>query len=211
MQCRMIGAIGFALAIAAATGSAWGAPGEDLEAVIEDCESCHGEGGASEHEDIPVIGGMSSFYLDAQLHAYQDEFRPCMEVEYPTGPEKGEMGDMCKEVDGLTEEDIANLADYFADKPFVVPDQEVDAALAAQGEKLHNAHCSKCHSEGGGLDFDDAGILAGQWRPYLRQTFREYLAHERWQPEKMTPKMDQLSEDDVDALIEYYVSQEPVQ
>lgn len=187
------------------------APSGELERIIDDCESCHGEKGASSHENIPVIGGMSAFYLDAQLHAYQDDYRPCEQVEYPAGPEQGEMGDMCEEVEGLSDEQIAAIADYFAGLPFVVPDQETDPDLVSQGEDLHQQHCAKCHSEGGGLDFDDAGILAGQWRGYLQQTFEEYRSGERWQPEKMTPKMEQLSDDEARALIEFYVAQEPVE
>jgi len=210
MRTRMLAGIAPALGLAMAITGASASAAEDIDTLIRECESCHGEGGASEHEEMPVIGGMSAFYLDAQLHAYQDDFRPCPEAEYPDGPEKGEITDMCEEVEGLSDDAIARIAEHFADKPFVVPEQEVDSALAKEGESLHQQHCRKCHSEGGGLAFDDAGILAGQWRPYLRQTFEDYLAGERWQPEKMKPKMEPLSESDVRALIEYYVSQRPV-
>lgn len=198
---------GLALAVAASAAPA----AEEVSKIIDDCESCHGDGGASKHEEMPVIGGMSAFYLEEQLIAYQEERRPCAEVEYPAGPEKGEMGDMCEEVEGLTEDQIKEIASYFADKPFVVPEQEHDPELAKKGEEVHNAKCRKCHTEGGGLAFDDAGILAGQWRPYLEQAFEEYRNGERWQPEKMKPKMDDLSDGDAEALIEYYVSQEPVE
>lgn len=184
--------------------------GATTEEIIDSCEHCHGEGGASEHGAIPVIGGMSAFYLEEQLRAYQNDSRPCQEVEYPAGPKKGELDDMCEEVEGLDDDQIADIALYFDEQPFVVPDQKVDGALAAKGEEIHDSKCSKCHSEGGGLSWDDAGILAGQWRPYLEATFEQYMSGERWQPEKMKPKMDELSESDVDALIEFYVSQEPV-
>jgi cytochrome c553 len=192
-------------------GGALAAPAQSTQAIIDDCESCHGEGGASKQENIAVIGGMSAFYLDAQLHAYQDGYRPCEQVEYPAGPEQGEIGDMCKEVEGLSDEQIARIADYFAEQPFAVPDQQADPALTAKGENLHQQHCAKCHSDGGGLAFDDAGILAGQWRGYLRQTFQEFRSGARWQPEEMVPKVEELSDEDVRALVEFYVGQEPVQ
>jgi sulfide dehydrogenase cytochrome subunit len=192
-------------------GAASTAGAEDVSKLIEDCESCHGKGGASRRENIPVIGGMSAFYIEEQLRAYREDRRPCHEVEYPAGPEQGEKGDMCAEVENLTEDQIAESAAYFADKPFVAPDQAHDAALAAKGRKIHESNCRKCHSEGGGLAFDDAGILAGQWRPYLRQTFDEYTAGKRWQPEKMQPKIEALGGDEIEALIEFYVSQEPTE
>ena len=88
------------------------ASAQDIAAIIDDCESCHGRGGASAWKDIPVIGGMSAFYLDAQLHAYQDGYRPCGEVEYPAGPERGLVGDMCEALDGLDATQIGNIARY---------------------------------------------------------------------------------------------------
>lgn len=200
------------LLVAASTADAvLAAPAQNTQSIIDGCESCHGEGGASKQEDIPVIGGMSAFYLDAQLHAYQDGYRPCEQVQYPAGPEQGEVGDMCEAAEGLSNEQIAQIADYFAGQPFVVPDQQADPALTAKGEDLHQKHCAKCHSEAGGLAFDDAGILAGQWRRYLQQTFREFRSGKRWQPEKMAPKIEQLSDEDVQGLVEFYVSREPVQ
>lgn len=197
--------------IALTTGGVLAAPAHSTQAIIEDCESCHGQGGGSKQENIPVIGGMSAFYLDAQLHAYQDGYRPCEQVEYPAGPEQGEMGDMCEDVEGLSDEQISQIADYFAEQPFAVPDQRADPELTARGEDLHQQHCAKCHSEGGGLAFDDAGILAGQWRGYLRRSFQEFRSGKRWQPEKMAPKVEELSDEDVRALVEYYVGQEPVE
>ena len=53
---------------------------------------------------------------------------------------------------------------------------------------------------------DDAGILAGQWMPYLRHSFEEYSSGQRPMPKKMKPKFDELTKDDVDALVNYYGS-----
>lgn len=194
-------------ALPAATANA----DDDVATILEDCQTCHGKDGASTHEEIPVIGGMSAFYIEEQLRAYQEKRRPCGEIEYPAGPEKGEKGDMCKEVKDLNEDQVAEIAAYFADKPFVVPEQEPDAALAGKGKSVHETNCRKCHTEGGGLAFDDAGILAGQWRAYLNQAFKEYRSGDRWMPEKMKPKIDELSDADIEALVEFYASQEPAE
>ena len=53
---------------------------------------------------------------------------------------------------------------------------------------------------------DDAGILAGQWMPYIRHTFEEFSSGKRPIPKKMKPKFDELTKDDVDALVNYYGS-----
>ena len=42
--------------------------------------------------------------------------------------------------------------------------------------------------------------------PYLRQSFAEYASGERGMPKKMIPKMEKLSEADIEALIHYYGS-----
>lgn len=202
--CRVFG-IMLAIAFFATASAA------DTESEIRGCESCHGDGGASVHAPIPVIGGMSAFYLEEQMLAYQEGRRPCDEVEYPEGPRKGEAGNMCEEAAGLTPQQITEMADYFSQKPFVVPEQSHDQALAKKGKKLHEQHCSKCHSEGGGLAFDDAGILAGQWRGYLLDTLEAFRADKRWMPEKMITKIENLSDADVKALVEFYVSQEPLE
>lgn len=186
------------LASAAATA-------QPLNQLVEGCAGCHGEKGASPHEKIPIIGGLSAFYIEEQLNAYR-KARPCETVEYPEGPKKGESTDMCQVAKELTEDQIAELAEYYDQQPFVPADQEHDAALASKGAQIHQRNCEKCHSEGGSLAFDDAGILAGQWKPYLELSFKEYRAGERWMPEKMEPKIKALSDDDVQALLEYYAS-----
>lgn len=195
--------IGIALALLFPASASRAEPHGDFQNLVEECAACHGDGGASTHEEIPIIGGMSAFYLEEQLRAYRKE-RPCQEVEFPGGPREGETTDMCKEAKNLTEDQITRLSEYYAEKPFVPADQEYDAELAAKGAKIHDRNCQKCHSEGGSLAFDDAGILAGQWKHYLRESFAEYRKDERWQPEKMKPKMEELTDADTRALIEYY-------
>ena len=88
------------------------------------------------------------------------------------------------------------------------PAKEFDAALASAGEAIHNEHCDRCHSDGGTNVEDEAGMLGGQWMPYLEATFAEYAAGEREQPAKMKEKMDKLAGDDVKSLLHYYASQQ---
>lgn len=184
---------------------------QGMPAAAGDCEQCHAAGGASLTPEIPVIGGMSAFYLEEQLLAYQEKRRPCVATSYPDGPKKGEATDMCAAVQALSKAQLTELATYFAEQPFVAAKQPVNSELAAQGGAIHETHCAKCHSEGGGLAFDDAGILAGQWRHYLELTFKEYRSGQREMTEKMKPKIEALSDADVQALVEFYISQEPSQ
>jgi sulfide dehydrogenase cytochrome subunit len=178
----------------------------DLAKLTAPCEDCHGKDGTSTEPMIPTIGGYSATYITDTFAAYKDKTRPCDDVKFPAGAHKGETGNMCKAAEKLSDEDIELIAMYYADKPFVRASQEFDASLAATGKSIHALDCKKCHEDGGSSPDDDAGILAGQWIPYLKEQFEEYKAGKRAMTEKMQPKMEKLSEDDINALLNYYGS-----
>lgn len=178
-----------------------GAPPE----AAKSCSDCHGDQGVSKREEVPTIAGMSAFYLDNQLHMYQKAARPCEKLKRKdTDADKT---DMCEIAKKLNDADIKQVAEYFASLPFVPSKQAFDAQRAALGAKVHKERCEKCHSEGGSLADDDAGILAGQTAHYLKETFEEYRAKKRWQEEKMTPQIDALKPEEVDALVQFYAGE----
>ena len=127
-------------------------------------------------------------------------------------PERGDTSraetNMCEVVADMSDDEIEKIAAHYAALPFVPATQEFDAALAAAGEAVHERECARCHTDGGSNPEDEAGILAGQWMGYMKQTFVEYETGAREQPKKMQEKMVNLSVDDVDALIHYYASQQ---
>ena len=178
----------------------------DIAALVSACEDCHGKDGASTESKIPTIGGMSATYITDSLAAYNDKSRPCLDVEYPSGEHKGETGNMCKANEGLSEEDMNQVAEHFAGLPFVRAKQPFDAALAEKGKSIQNLECKKCHEDGGSSPDDDAGILAGQWTPYLEEQFKLYGEGKRPMPEKMKPKFEKLTADDITALLNYFAS-----
>jgi sulfide dehydrogenase cytochrome subunit len=182
------------------------APAADVSAVLEDCAGCHGKDGASTESDIPIIGGYSAKYLSDSLANYKNKARPCPEVKYRAGPHKGQTTDMCTVAGKLADIDVKALTEYLATKPFVRAKQTADSALAAKGKQIQEGHCKKCHEDGGSSPDDDAGILAGQWMPYLRHTFEEFTSGKRPLPKKMKPKFDELTKEDVDALVNYFGS-----
>lgn len=172
------------------------------------CADCHGKDGASTESDVPSIGGVSEAYLNDTMAAYRDSKRPCAESAYRAGDKKRPRTDMCKIAAKLSAEETAREAKEYAGKPFVRARQKFDAAKAAAGKKVHDTACEKCHSEGGALADDDAGILAGQWMPYLKETFAQYAKGARPQPEKMKVKFNALKPEELEALLHYYASQQ---
>jgi len=183
-----------------------GANAADVGKVAEECAGCHGKDGASTESDVPIIGGYSAEYIKYALESYKKKERPCPETKVRSGAKKGTKTDMCQIAKDLSAGDMKEIAQYFAGKKFVRANQKFDAALAQKGKEIHDDHCEKCHSNGGSLASDDAGILAGQWMPYLDETFKEYKSGKRPMEKKMKPKIDKLGPGEIQALINYYGS-----
>ena len=86
--------------------------------------------------------------------------------------------------------------------------QTFNAAQVATGKKIHDLACEKCHADGGSSTDDDAGVLAGQWMPYLKASMEEFMSGKRPIPEKMKPKVEKLKPAEIEALLNYYASQQ---
>lgn len=210
MNChryRLSGLIAGMFALCSAAAMASG-----LDAIIKECNSCHGENGVSLQPEIPIIAGLSGFYIEGALHAYRDDnvclddARPCVEAKYSEGPKKGEAITMCEVPEALSEEQIVALGKHYEALPFVPAEQEFDSAKAELGEQVHERLCEKCHAEGGSDPLDDAGLLAGQWSPYLERAFTHFRSGVRDSEQKMVKAMKGLSDEEMDALIHYYAS-----
>lgn len=193
----------------------WGtANSAEAPEAADPCFECHGDKGVNKDSDkaeIPTIAGPSAFYLENQIKIFQEEARPCEEDKFEDMKEELEedlpVDDHCALAEELSEDDAVALADYFASQDFVPADQSVDPQLAKTGEKVHERRCDKCHAKAGTLTLDDAGILAGQWKPYLREQLHYYKEGERWQPEKKQLKTKKLDDKKIEALVEYYASE----
>jgi len=181
---------------------------QDLAAVVDNCNGCHGDDGVSQWSDVPTIAGVPEYVHADALYFFRDEERPCSETEYKQGDTSRPATTMCAVVADLSDEMLDELAAYYFELPFVAAQQEFDADLAAAGKAVHDEACDKCHSDGGANPDDEAGILAGQWMGYLEATFAEYASGARSQDKKMKEKMDALSDADTTALIHYYASQQ---
>lgn len=172
-------------------------------AAVASCAECHGAQGVSMHKDVPTIAGLSDFYLEGQMQAYQKAQRPCPKSTVSKTPT-----DMCEVSKALDKGQIKEIGNYYAAQPWTpAPQQGLDAAKVAKGKALHSSGCETCHTKGGSVADDDAGILAGQWLTYLQATLQDYAAGKRLMPEKMKPKLSALSADDLDALAQFYASE----
>lgn len=162
--------------------------------LADTCAGCHGTDGASVGPATPNIAGLSETYFTDTMLAFKNDERAGTV-----------MGRIAK---GYSEEEIKLMAGFFASKPMASTSQELDAAKVAAGEKLYGKNCSKCHDENGSLADDDAGILASQWLPYLAYAMEDFKAGTTEMPKKMKKKVDALSDDELDALLQFFASQQ---
>lgn len=177
------------------------ADGSNLAA--EKCEVCHGKNGNSEKDDVPSIAGFSDVVIGDSLAMFQSGERKAGKY-IVDGRETG-----MNEIAGdLSEEDIEALAVFYAGQTFRPHPQKYDAELAGKGAEIHDSKCENCHSEQGSNADDDAAILAGQWMPYLQAQFAAFRSGERVSPKKMQKKLDSLTDEDIEALINFYAGQQ---
>ena len=181
---------------------------QDLDSVVETCNSCHGDDGVSQWTDMPTIAGMPEFVHADALFIYRDRARPCAESKFRQGDTSRAPTTMCDVVADLDDAMLEDIAAYYFELPFVAAKQDFDAALAEAGKAVHDKQCEKCHSDAGTNPDDEAGILGGQWMGYMETSFAQYASGEREQPKQMKEKMDALSADDVKALLHFYASQQ---
>lgn len=196
------------LLVAAATLLLLGAapaPAADPPAQAETCNVCHGVEAPSPFPGVPTIHGMPQLVLENALYDYRATIRPCRKPGCDQPSDCPQL-DFCSIVRELSDEDIAVLADWYASRDYAPLPQPFDAELAARGELLHAARCENCHGAGGSKPQDQASILRGQPRDYLVNAIGDFRQERRVAVAEMHVVLQELSEDEVRALVEFYLS-----
>ena len=196
------------------------ADGASAEMLSNTCLGCHGPGGVSLGPATPTISGMSEIYIIGAMLAYKydnDEDKVEEIIESDPDFEDVEFFARTSTVmnrisKGYSEAEIKLIAEHFANLPFESAAQSTNEEQVATGAKLHEAHCEKCHEDGGSSAEDDAGVLAGQWIPYLKYTMDDFASGDRDMPKKMKKQMEEAHEaagdDAMHDLIQFYANQQ---
>ena len=182
------------LALGAAAGAASAEP-ENLEI----CASCHGADGTGEgYTNVPIIAGTPAPHLEEAMFAYKDGVRRC--IEEPV---------MCEVHAELRDDEISEFADYYGAMKRAPSGEDFDLTLANNGGQIHERLCAQCHVYPEDEDVETAlGIpLHAQRSAYLRLALAAYKNGDR---DSLLPAMADnlklLDDDDIEALIHYYVS-----
>jgi len=163
------------------------------------CGACHGPDGNSMAPNFPKLAGQGQRYLLKQLHEIKDGKRVVLEM---TGL-----------LNNLNEQDLADIAAYFADQKGSVG--AADPNLVARGEALFRGGkldqgmpaCTGCHSPNGAGNAA-AGFphLSGQHADYVKKqltAFREGDRTNDGDTMVMRTIASKLSNKDIDALSAY--------
>lgn len=176
----------------------------DVTETAETCVRCHGENGNSEKPEVPNIAGFSAAYFVDTMNAYKSGDRTADKLEKEKEP-----NDMKAITEQLSEEEIKALGKHFAEQTFEPRKQEFDSELAKAGKTIWKKRCKRCHAENGSDPDDDAGILGGQWKPYLQAQLEAFKNGTRTtQPKKMKKQIDKLEEGDIEKLVEFFAKQQ---
>lgn len=158
------------------------------------CAGCHGFNGHSVGPATPSIGGLNKDYFVQTMLDYKEGRRFATVMDRIAW--------------GYTKEEIEAMGDFFSQQPFVPARQSFDPERAARGAEIHSANCNNCHSEGGTFAEPEAGLLAGQWMPFLQYRFEDFLERGDPQPRGMERRLSALSPDNIQDLLHYYASQQ---
>lgn len=130
------------------------------EAKAQTCFACHGPNGNSGTPEVPSLAGQQAAYIVTQLHLFRDG-----------GRQDAQMAPMTVH---LTDQDIADLAAFFAQVAPAPPAQPPDPAIAKAAQPLlEKQHCAACH----GKDFagnQQVPRIAGQQRAYIAWQLRAF-------------------------------------
>jgi len=176
--------------------------GEELSAgkaiAQKDCAGCHGLDGKGANENIPNLAAQYTDYLVASLNAYREGKRTHAALK-----------DMAA---GMTDEDVQNVASYYASLP-PVKSEQAEAAMVSPYEKGKEtaSACASCHGEDGNSTTAGIPNLAGQQPVYFISAVNDYLSGKRSiasaEKEAMVSALNRV---DIESMALYFASQTPV-
>jgi cytochrome c553 len=164
------------------------------------CQGCHGENGNSYGPEWPNLAAQHSSYLIKQIQNFQEGVRI-----------NETMNGM---VVGLSQQDIEDIAAYFASQSLQPQEQETDVEVIKTGRKIFKGGnrytgvpaCAGCHGPNG-VGNGPAAFphLAGQKSTYIVKTLKDFQSGARANDtnEIMRNIAAKLTENEINAVAAY--------
>jgi cytochrome subunit of sulfide dehydrogenase len=172
---------------------------------VEVCAACHGVSAPSPYPSVPTIHGLPEVVLDNAMYDFRATIRPCRKVDCGGAADCPQI-DFCAIIALLSDEQIAALARWYSSQPYAPAGEPWDPAEASRGHALHVARCESCHAGGGRISVDQASILRGQPKGYLRTAMEDFRAERRVAVAEMHVRLTEFSEEELTSLVEFYAS-----
>ncbi|MBI4635583.1 MAG: c-type cytochrome [Candidatus Rokubacteria bacterium] len=129
------------------------------------CSACHGPGGQSPGETMPILAGMPAWYFKKAIADYASAKRPSPEME-PFAKQAVQLG-------------VDDIAAFFASQKREPSRIKVDAAAVERG-RARSAECVICHgADGKGDPAKGVPDLRGQPPGYLQNQMLLFKADRR--------------------------------
>ena len=156
------------------------------------CLGCHG---IPEYTNVypsyqvPKLGGQHKEYIISALKAYKN----------------GQRGHLTMHAQAvkLSDQDIADIAQFFASQPLIKEDENPSKKIAIDQNKL--ATCVACHGAQGNSPIPTNPRLAGQYRSYLYRALQDYKSGER-KNAIMAGMVSTLTDKDMQDLAVFYAA-----
>jgi cytochrome c553 len=160
------------------------------------CTGCHGVDtavNAYPTYHVPKLGGQNGDYIEVALQGYRAGTR-----SHPT---------MQAQAAGLSDQDIADVAAYFAglENAPATGISSANAETIKMGEE-NSTTCQSCHGADGRSQSPQWPNLGGQHASYLLEALKQYQRSDRRDP-VMGPLVGQLDEETLEQLASFYAAQ----
>ena len=155
------------------------------------CLGCHGVDGyknAYPNYSVPKLEGQHAEYIAAALKEYRDGDRAHLTMH--------------SQASSLTDQDVADVAAYFAGKPLTADAKPVGEVPEAA--KI----CTSCHGPNGVGITSQYPTLAGQHPDYIVRALQEYKHGGRKNP-IMVGMAQTVKDEDIQTLADYFSKQRP--
>lgn len=169
------------------------------------CGACHGADGNSLVTQYPKIAGQHVKYLEKQLHD--------LKLGMTSGGKQGRYDPVMSAMAmSLSEQDIADLAAYYASLP--QSEGSTPENVVEKGKALYFAGdaskgltaCSACHGpRGEGMELGGFPKISGQHAEYVKAQLIKFRSGERANDmnEMMQDVTKNLTDDEIDILSQY--------
>ncbi len=205
--------------VVAQAASADGDPEAGADKVAM-CSACHGADGNSPAPSFPKLAGQGENYLLKQLLDIRMWDRASGDAKATTGRQVPQMTGMLQ---GLSDQDLADIAAYYAEQNMQLTGAEEMQVQVNSGEMVDGLKlgeqiyrggnmetgvpaCTGCHSPAGQGNAP-AGFarLGGQYPEYIAAQLRAFRAGERTNDENMMMRLaaKHMSDAEIDAVANY--------